>query len=104
MLDRHYAPRARLVVADRSYLPDLIDDQEGAGLRVGAILYTPGIVSTPVRRVIVLSQDPAQYAAGLYAALHDLDDAGVDIIVAEEAPPGSEWLAVRDRLARAGHR
>lgn len=104
MLDRHYAPRAQLVVADRSYLPDLIDDEEAAGLRVGAILYTPGVLETPNRRVIVLSHDPAQYAAGLYAALHELDDAGVEVIVVEEAPQGNDWLAVRDRLARAAHR
>jgi L-threonylcarbamoyladenylate synthase len=104
MLDRHYAPRAPLVVADRRYLPDLIDDQEQAGQRVGAILYTPGVVATPNRHAIVLSHDPAKYAAGLYAALHDLDDAGVDVIVVEETPEGSEWLAVRDRLARASHR
>ena len=47
--------------------------------------------------------DPAGYAAQLYAALHALDDAGVDRIVVDLPPDGDEWLAVRDRLRRAAN-
>nr|BFE68246.1 hypothetical protein GCM10020092_015470 [Actinoplanes digitatis] len=49
----------------------------------------------------VLSVDPREYAADLYAALHRLDDAGVATIIVQAPPETEEWLAVRDRLRRA---
>jgi L-threonylcarbamoyladenylate synthase len=49
----------------------------------------------------VLSADPREYAADLYAALHRLDDSGVATIVVREPPATEDWLAVRDRLRRA---
>jgi L-threonylcarbamoyladenylate synthase len=50
---------------------------------------------------VTLPADPAGYAAGLYAALHLLDGAGVDRIIVAQPPDAPEWLAVRDRLRRA---
>jgi L-threonylcarbamoyladenylate synthase len=50
---------------------------------------------------IVLPVDPAGYSAGLYAALHRFDHAGLDRIIVETPPDGDGWLAVRDRLKRA---
>jgi L-threonylcarbamoyladenylate synthase len=52
----------------------------------------------------VLSADPREYAADLYAALHRLDDAGVATILVQEPPQSEDWLAVRDRLSRAAAR
>ncbi|WP_306203694.1 L-threonylcarbamoyladenylate synthase [Actinoplanes sp. RD1] len=86
MSKRHYAPRARLVLAsDISEIPD------GAG----ALTY----VDLPGAEV--LSSDPREYAADLYAALHRLDDRGVATIIVQAPPETEEWLAVRDRLSRA---
>jgi L-threonylcarbamoyladenylate synthase len=50
---------------------------------------------------IVLAADAIGYSAQLYAALHRLDDTGLDRIVVESPPAGDEWLAVHDRLRRA---
>ncbi|HEX7003058.1 MAG TPA: L-threonylcarbamoyladenylate synthase [Trueperaceae bacterium] len=47
-----------------------------------------------------LPDEAGGYARGLYAALHELDRAGLPILV-EEPPEGPEWEAVRDRLRRA---
>jgi L-threonylcarbamoyladenylate synthase len=41
------------------------------------------------------------YAAQLFDALHDMDDAGVATIVLEQIPDDPSWAAVRDRLVRA---
>ena len=92
MSKRHYAPRAKLILAkdaadlDRSELttPIAVLTYEGQG---------PGDE--------VLSADPREYAADLYAALHRLDDAGVATILVQQPPETEEWLAVRDRLGRA---
>lgn len=87
---RHYAPRARLVLTS-----DVTDP--GPQGKVGVLAYEgdPG----PCREV--LPADPREYAADLYAALHRLDDAGLATILVQEPPATEDWLAVRDRLARA---
>jgi len=104
MLGRHYAPRAALMLVDRETVSRLIDEEARAGRSVGAILITPGSSPSAARRTIELGDDPSRYAAGLYAALHDLDDDGVDVIVVERPPDRPEWHAVLDRLARGAHR
>ena len=49
----------------------------------------------------MLPAEPVGYAHDLYAALRDMDHAGVDLIVVEALPAGAEWAAVADRLRRA---
>jgi L-threonylcarbamoyladenylate synthase len=90
MSKRHYAPRAKLILARDvgDYPPD---GQVGVLTHAGA--------DGAYREV--LSADPREYAADLYAALHRLDDARVATIVVEEPPDTEDWLAVRDRLTRA---
>jgi L-threonylcarbamoyladenylate synthase len=51
-----------------------------------------------------MPRDPVVYAARLYAALHALDEAGVERIIVTMPPDRPEWLAVRDRLVRASSR
>ncbi len=47
----------------------------------------------------------AEYAARLYAALHEADEAGADVIVVERpeaaGPDATIWQAVLERLGRA---
>lgn len=96
---RHYAPRARVTAAPAEAVRAEVAARRARGLRVGALERAPGSVrGEPVE---VLPDDPAGYAAGLYAALHRLDDAGCDEIVLAAVPDGAAWLAVRDRLRRA---
>jgi len=90
MSRRHYAPRAALVLAAHAAGRDLTGP-------VGTLSYEGS--DGPYREV--LSADPREYAADLYAALHRLDDAGVATIVVQEPPDTEDWLAIRDRLRRA---
>jgi L-threonylcarbamoyladenylate synthase len=91
---RHYAPRTPAeLVAGRDRLVAAAGPGIGA-LAVGDATGFPGVV-------IALPGEPAGYAAGLYAALHELDAMGLDRVLIEEPPMTSEWLAVRDRLSRA---
>ncbi|GAB2573766.1 threonylcarbamoyl-AMP synthase [Paractinoplanes abujensis] len=90
MSRRHYAPRATLLL-----VKDL--DQTGLSGPVGVLAYE----GAGVEGAEILSSDPREYAADLYAALHRLDDAGVATILALEPPQTEDWLAVRDRLGRA---
>jgi L-threonylcarbamoyladenylate synthase len=51
--------------------------------------------------MVPMPLQPAPYARCLYATLRELDQQGFDWILVEEPSPQEEWLAVRDRLARA---
>jgi L-threonylcarbamoyladenylate synthase len=89
---RHYAPKTPLTVVSGPF-PDVAN--------AGAILRAPRGLALDASRVRVLGEDPEAYAAGLYAALHELDDLGLARIFVEAPPPGEAWDAVRDRLQRA---
>jgi L-threonylcarbamoyladenylate synthase len=52
---------------------------------------------------VYLSNDPAQAAEQLYAALHRLDAAQAEVILIESPPATPEWDALRDRLQRAAY-
>jgi len=90
---KHYSPRTPVVLADDAdaehrRLKDL-------GLRVISVGFDL------VFDYQYISDDPAEYAADLYAVLHQLDDGRFDRIVIEMPPDEPEWAAVRDRLTRA---
>ena len=100
MLDRHYAPRTPLTLlpphADpASHLP--------AG-RVGLIAcHTPPTESRSFCTVEILSPrgDLIEAAASLFDAMHRLDAAGLDAILAQPAPEHGLGRAINDRLRRA---
>lgn len=107
MLERHYAPRVALVGVEGSaegYVAQLLKDGKRIGwLRLirkaegGRRKAEHGVVE------IEMPDDVAAYSARLYAALHELDDAGVGCIVVDLPPQQDQWMAVRDRLRRAAH-
>jgi L-threonylcarbamoyladenylate synthase len=104
-LDRHYAPRApiRMVAAgDAIALATTIDSLRGNDTRIGLLAYSD--FDLPFRNDVIVRMLPSRaepYATGLFAALHELDDAGVTAIVIEAVPDLAIWDAVRDRLKRA---
>jgi L-threonylcarbamoyladenylate synthase len=94
MSRRHYAPKATVLLVDDVKAVD----RGGLAAPVAVLSYeTAGDYDAAE----VLSADPREYAADLYAALHRLDDAGVGTIIVQTPPDTEDWLAVRDRLGRA---
>jgi len=99
MLDRHYAPRATLLVAHTMEQAQMMLRQAPIGQPAGALLHSwPDLPATHVQR---LPTDSLGYARELYAALHALDDLGCSLVIAEAVPAGTAWDGVRDRLTRA---
>ena len=104
-LDRHYAPRAavRMVAAgDAVALATTVDSLRGDDVRIGVVTWSD--FDLPFRSDVVVRTLPARadaYASALFAALHELDAAGVVAIVVESVPDTPVWDAVRDRLRRA---
>jgi len=100
---RHYAPRARLLLVETwEKARRIAVGLASCGQRVGLVVHDarettarPGPLA-----VRLLPHDPAEYARLMYRTLHELDDAGVDVIVAQAVPEGEAWCAVADRLRR----
>lgn len=105
MIERHYAPRARVMLVDAADAGSMHAAREAThherdqGGKTAALLRSA--IDTGAERVTRLPTDPAGYARALYAALHDADDAGCTLLLIERAPDGPEWAGVRDRLKRA---
>ncbi len=100
---RHYAPRARVVLTRAGQ-----SAKDAAALvRTGPTPARVGVVAWGAHvhgadpHVVSLPKTPEGYGHGLYAALHALDDRGVDVIVIEAVPDDEAWAGVRDRLQRA---
>jgi L-threonylcarbamoyladenylate synthase len=105
MLERHYAPRARMWLFPPEGGPAAAEaarSARAAGETTGAVTIAP--FPAHVDHPLLMPSDPAEYARGLYAALHALDDAGCDRIFVQEPPRTVAWAAVLDRLRRASHR
>lgn len=100
MIERHYAPRARVILVDSSSLRVAIK-RERQSARVGALVITSE--ASGASSVQQLAADPLGYAQALYASLHALDEDGCEVIVVERPPQTSEWAGVNDRLRRASH-
>jgi len=110
LLDRHYSPRAPLTVyeGDAVHVIGALRAAAAAaeldGRRVGLLLMDGDRVSTAKGEVRVLGPlgNPEAVAANLYAALRELDAAGVDVILAHGvADTRGLGAALRDRLRRA---
>lgn len=101
MAAKHYAPKTKVVLAARG--------REAVAAAIRGAASVAAIVVTEEARVaakgasplIVLPDEPAAYARGLFAALHRVDAARVDLVVIEDVPADPAWWAVRDRLSRA---
>jgi len=93
---RHYSPTTRTILADG---PALVAQLMIEGRKVGWLtLEKP---TTSATKIELMPPDAAAYAKRLYAALHEFDAAGLDVIVVDLPPATDDWLAVRDRLRRA---
>lgn len=102
MLDRHYAPRARIELFDDASRPAAARSAAtytARGETVGALLLAP--LGEAVTHPMHMPNDPAAYARALYDALHALDAAGCQVVLVEAPPETAAWAGVRDRLTRA---
>lgn len=104
LMGKHYAPRAALecITGDAR---QRIDQLLCEGQRVGWLTFDRAVSHLDPRvTVVVMPSDAREYAAQLYARLHEVDALGVQRIVVELPPDTEEWLAIRDRLRRASAR
>jgi len=103
---RHYAPRARLVLAaDQEEMQERIVKLLGFGERVGVML--PEGWASPAGAVVFRWagwKDGDGLARGVFAGLRELDAVGVGAIVCPVPTVGGVGAALRDRLEKAARR
>ena len=96
-LPSHYAPRTRLILTAElaSFIPPL-------GARVGGLtLRASRAQGFAELRALSATGDLRDAAANLFRHLRELDQAGLDLIVAEEISEAGLGAAIMDRLRRA---
>ncbi|GMU41360.1 MAG: threonylcarbamoyl-AMP synthase [Chloroflexota bacterium] len=101
---RHYAPRARLLLAppgEAEREARRVAASSPPGVRVGVIARAALTGPAGDLEARVFPGSVEAYARGLFAALRDLDAAGCTVVVAESVPDEGIGLAVMDRLRRA---
>jgi L-threonylcarbamoyladenylate synthase len=103
MLDRHYAPKARVVLfSDPSEAMQAVADARAKGGRVATLYRSMRITGADLQEE--LPNDATAFARDLYGALHRLDQEGVAVILVERLPSDAAWAGIRDRLDRAARR
>jgi L-threonylcarbamoyladenylate synthase len=109
---RHYAPGVPLVLVEGNenktgkMLTELAREHLRRGKRVGIMSISENIPLNGSVELVKLGSRcaPHTLAANLYSALRHLDQAGVDIILAEGTGEEELGLAVMNRLRRAADR
>jgi L-threonylcarbamoyladenylate synthase len=117
LLAKHYSPRTPMTLYEGSGAVDaIVADARLArnrGQRVGILAADEdrrklaaagGVEGGPPLKIVAVgaADEPDLVAAKLYAALRELDAAGVDLILARSLPArGGLGLAIQDRLRRA---
>jgi len=104
MLQKHYSPKAKLVVLDwfdEAELRSKLSTFNFQLSTVHVIAHTKIPASFGAENVSVIPHDAEAFARALYAELHRCDAAGAKLIVVEAPPELPDWSGIADRLRRA---
>ena len=99
MLTKHYAPNHSLKIVENLIESIQILDSN----RIGVISFFETFAEVPIANQFVLSKsrDLNEAASNLFAAMRNVDELDVDIILAEKFPNIGLGYAINDRLKRA---
>jgi len=101
LLAVHYAPSTTTLLCRTEELSTTLAELNAQGRRVGLITYHRPIRPLYLKHILQMPEAAHDYAQALYAALRELDNLGLDLIVVEQPPEGDAWQAVHDRLRKA---
>ena len=104
LLEKHYSPKAKLVVLNWNDDAELKFQVSGFKFPVAdcfIIAHTKIPGGFRAENVSVIPHDAEAFARALYGELHRCDAAGAKLIVVEAPPATPEWSGIADRLRRA---
>jgi L-threonylcarbamoyladenylate synthase len=102
MLPYHYSPDTPMLLTDNiEHTIKLFSHK-----RIGLLLFRPIILQEKIITTEILSEsgDLNEACSNLYAALHRLDKADLDLIVTEQLPDEGVGKTMNDRLKRASQK
>jgi L-threonylcarbamoyladenylate synthase len=100
-LEQHYAPAARVIVADAVALPEGVGSRIERGERVGLLALHPPREVPSGLVVLRPPSDVEEYAHVLYDRLREADALGLDALVVVVPPEVGLGAAIADRVRRA---
>jgi L-threonylcarbamoyladenylate synthase len=103
-LEKHYAPKAKLLLLnwlDEAELKFKIESSKIRNSNCHIIAHTAIPSAEHFTRVCVIPHDAEAFARVIYAELHRCDEEGAQTIVVEAPPNAPEWSGIADRLRRA---
>jgi L-threonylcarbamoyladenylate synthase len=104
LLQKHYSPKAKLLVLDWKDDAELKSQLVTRHLSLATcfiIAHTKIPSAENFTDVSVMPYDAEAFARAIYAELHRCDAAGAELIVVETPPDLPEWSGIADRLRRA---
>ena len=102
-MESHYAPNTRLIISAHS---TGLDNTGTVGFpkRTGFLLWATSGEGLEFVEHLSRRQDLREAAANLYGAMRRLDEAGLELIVAEPVPETGLGVAIMERLRKAAAR
>ena len=102
MMEVHYAPITKTLLCTQDQLRGIFqDDTFKHQNKIGILSFGREINSGSFDKIIVMPVTVNDYGQLLYSKLRELDNAELDLILAEQPPQTSEWLPINDRLKKA---
>jgi len=104
LLEKHYSPKAKLLVLNWRDDADLKSQLVTCHMPLDTchiIAHTKIPSGKHFAGVSVIPHDAEAFARAIYAELHRCDEVGADGIVVEAPPDLPEWAGIADRLRRA---
>ena len=100
-LAAHYAPRTPMQTVPAEHLLRTVRAALADGRRIAVLATIPAPENIGELAWRSVSPSATNFAHALYAELHFLDALSCELILVQQPPETSDWLAVNDRLQRA---
>jgi L-threonylcarbamoyladenylate synthase len=101
---QHYSPRAEVILIEAGESAKIklwLEQYYQSGKRVGLITRQSSFSAEPGTIVKVMPQKLEEYAQLIFAALRELDQAGVEAIIVEGVEESGLGITIMDRLRKA---
>jgi len=102
-MESHYAPRTPLRLIEPGVQVEIYHGEEEASVRLGSLAFRRPSTAAHFACEEILSPtgDLREAAASLFAKMRRLDEARLDMIIAEQVPEHGLGIAIMDRLRKA---
>jgi L-threonylcarbamoyladenylate synthase len=104
LLEKHYSPKAKLIVLswrDETDLKSQLATRHLSPVTCCIIAHTRLPSVEGFAQVSVIPHDAKAFARAIYAELHRCDEMGAKLVIVEAPPAAPEWSGIADRLRRA---